>query len=681
MSMQADKDGFLVGAPIGGGDSDRLLGAIKGDTGKILAAMRQSARSGEAPRPAATPAPRGSNAGRVAVAAAASAARAAAHALPAAGARAATPAVRSRDAAGRFVSGRADSAGPSGAVTAQSLTQVAEASSAIARTAEAQRRQDKADQVDRKRGADGRFGAGDGRGRGGIGERLSSIGAGAGAAIGSAEGIDPLLGAIGEVRGLAETAKNVVTPVGRALGGLFGRGGGGDQAAPEVGWLKRMWRELRGMRKDRARGGNGSMGGGGGGEGGGGFLGMLAGLGGAIGGGVMGLAGKMLPMVLGVLGTVFSRVLLPVAALIGSWKLGQWIGEKVYEWMDKSGLLEKVFNGIDAVRESVGKLWDGAKDTWQSVKEGAGKALDSAKSAAQDIGRGAGAVVESIGGAGKKALGWVSGLFESGKAGAGAVSTGKGDFGGASYGKHQFSSSRGTLQQFLGSSGYAAQFEGLKPGSPEFNAKWKQIAASDSGFAGAQQSFMERTHFDPQMAKLKGAGIDLSGRGAAVKEAVFSTATQFGPNSSVIRKALAGRDASAMSDADIISAVQDYKIANNGSLFRSSSKNVQDGVLKRAYSEKATLLAANADGAPGLPASMGAAASPLPASLPRMAAGLAPVVLPPAPSAEAGAGTRLNSPGRPAQAPAPTGGIGQDVRDRTIAHIVTGGIGGVMPSR
>ena len=33
MAMQADKDGFLVGAPIGGGDSDRLLGAIKGDTG------------------------------------------------------------------------------------------------------------------------------------------------------------------------------------------------------------------------------------------------------------------------------------------------------------------------------------------------------------------------------------------------------------------------------------------------------------------------------------------------------------------------------------------------------------------------------------------------------------------------------------------------------------------------
>ena len=667
MAMQADKDGFLVGSPIGGDDSGRLLGAIKGDTGKILAAMRQSARGGGGPaRPAATPAPRSSGAGRVAVAAAASAARAATLALPAAGTRAATPTARARDAAGRFVAGSRESAGPSGAVTAQSLSQVAEASAAMARTAEQQRRQDKADQVDRKRGADGRFGS-EGGSRGGIGDRLASIGDGAGAAIGGTEGIDPLLGAIGEVRGLAETAKNVATPVGRALGGLFGRGG--DKANSEASWLKRMWRELRGMRKDRDRGVKGAIAGGG--DGG------------------------------GILGMVMSIITGPVGALIAAGVAGiaAWFtGGGIYKWFQSLDLGGKFAQAWDGAAAYVGEKWSTTvkwiSDTfdparklfadlgaWVSSLPGMGSARKLASTALSEIGAGAGAVAGSVGSAGRKALGWVSGLFESGKAGAGAVSSGVGDFGGASYGKHQFSSSRGTLQQFLGSSGYGSQFAGMAPGSQQFNAKWKQLAASDTGFAGAQQSFMERTHFDPQMAKLKGAGIDLSGRGAAVKEAVFSTATQFGPNSSLIQKALAGRDASAMSDADIISAVQDYKIANNASLFRSSSSDVQAGVLKRAYREKDTLLAANAAGAPGLPASLAAAAAPLPAQLPRMAAGLAPVVLPPVPSSEGGAGTRLNSPGRPAPAPAATGGIGQDVRDRTIAHIVTGGIGGMLPSR
>ncbi len=188
-------------------------------------------------------------------------------------------------------------------------------------------------------------------------------------------------------------------------------------------------------------------------------------------------------------------------------------------------------------------------------------------------------------------LGWVSSKFES-RGGAGTVSSGKGDRGGASYGTYQLASKTGTLQAFLKSSGYDKQFTGLAPGSKEFNAKWKTLASTDPNFGAAQHNFIQKTHYDPQMRKLAKAGIDLTNRGQAVQEAVFSTSVQYGPGSSVITKALAGKNVAAMSDAQVVSAIQDYKLANNDRLMKSSSADVRAGVAKRIVNEKAVLLGA-----------------------------------------------------------------------------------------
>ncbi|WP_157129848.1 hypothetical protein [Burkholderia pseudomallei] len=46
-----------------------------------------------------------------------------------------------------------------------------------------------------------------------------------------------------------------------------------------------------------------------------------------------------------------------------------------------------------------------------------------------------------------------------------------------------------------------------------------------------------------------------------------------------------------MSDEQIVSAVQDYKLANNDRLFANSSAAVRAGTAKRANAEKAKLLA------------------------------------------------------------------------------------------
>lgn len=197
--------------------------------------------------------------------------------------------------------------------------------------------------------------------------------------------------------------------------------------------------------------------------------------------------------------------------------------------------------------------------------------------------------LESLGG-----LGAVSAMFESGKGGVGTISTGKGDHGGVSYGAHQLSSKSGTMAKFLRSeqgSAYAQEFAGLQPGTAEFNQKYKEVVGRDSkGFEEAQAGFMKATHYDPAARKLANdTGLDVSKRSRALQELVYSTSTQYGGGSSVLAKALAGRDASSMSDEELINTMQDYKRDNVGVNFKSSSADVQASVAQRAEREKATL--------------------------------------------------------------------------------------------
>jgi hypothetical protein len=247
--------------------------------------------------------------------------------------------------------------------------------------------------------------------------------------------------------------------------------------------------------------------------------------------------------------------------------------------------------GAEAAEGGLGsRVMQGAKGIFSGGGGGGGWRGKLAKGA---MAAGAAAVgykgLESLGG-----LGAVSAHFESGKGGVGTISTGKGDHGGVSYGAHQLSSKSGTMNAFLRSesgSAYAQEFAGLQPGSAAFNQKYKEIVARDGeGFDKAQSNFIKATHYDPAARKLaKDTGLDVSGRSRAVQEMVYSTSTQYGGGSSVMAKALAGRDANSMSDEDIIDAVQNYKRDNVGTHFKSSSAKQQAGVAARAEREKAML--------------------------------------------------------------------------------------------
>jgi len=260
------------------------------------------------------------------------------------------------------------------------------------------------------------------------------------------------------------------------------------------------------------------------------------------------------------------------------------------------------------------------------------------------------------------ALGATSKLFESGNKGVGTISSGRGDHGGASYGEYQLSSKSGTLAKYLKTSKYKDEFKGLKAGSKGFNSKWKSLAKNDEGFGKEQHDFIKKTHYDKQISKLKKKGLDLSKRGKAVQDSVWSTSVQFGGNSSLIEKALKGEDVDKLKDADIIKKIQGYKERNNDKLFKSSSPAVRKSTLNRARKEKDMLLALNSSST-AMNDNKPAAKIKEPVKTPEINKQPALYkVKPYVPKEKDKIVTAENKKD-----------LGQDVSDRKIAHIATGG--------
>lgn len=196
-------------------------------------------------------------------------------------------------------------------------------------------------------------------------------------------------------------------------------------------------------------------------------------------------------------------------------------------------------------------------------------------------------------------LGSVSEQFESGGRGVGTVSTGQGDAGGVSYGKHQLATNNGSMMNFLNSpegKPFLQRFGGLAPGTAQFNSVYKDVANTQGAdLDKAQSDYITRTHYAPMVAKLQNdVGVDLSQRGAGVKEMIYSTAVQYGSGSSVVANALKGKDVNAMSDPELIKAVQDYKAGTTDRYFKSSSAQTQQSVAMRAANEKDVLLKVDA---------------------------------------------------------------------------------------
>ena len=265
-------------------------------------------------------------------------------------------------------------------------------------------------------------------------------------------------------------------------------------------------------------------------------------------------------------------------------------------------------------------------------------------------------------------IGKSSAKFES-NGDAGTISTGKGDHGGISYGKYQMSSKYGVPQRFLKTyPEYGKQFEGMTITTPEFQAKWKDIAKNDPKFGDAQHEYIRKNFYNIFMHNLEKSGIDLSGRGKAVKEMLFSTAVQHGPNTKVINEALKGRDISKMTDAEMITEEQRFKNLNVDSHHRNSAPNIRVGVKNRTVAEENYLLSMIDNPTPKAQQIKTASVSPV--TPPAMPSQVKSILDAPKIAEPLNTSASRKQPSNPIIEP----DVGQDVKDRKIAHIVTGGL-------
>ena len=131
------------------------------------------------------------------------------------------------------------------------------------------------------------------------------------------------------------------------------------------------------------------------------------------------------------------------------------------------------------------------------------------------------------------------------------------DRGGVSYGAYQFTSRyidkhgqvhEGTVQSFLKSregQRWAPEFRDaqgnpLKAATPEFSARWKEIANREpQEFKTAQHAYIERNFYQVQAQHVrKTTGVDPEHRSRTLQNAVWSTAVQHGAGSDIVKDAL-----------------------------------------------------------------------------------------------------------------------------------------------
>lgn len=69
-----------------------------------------------------------------------------------------------------------------------------------------------------------------------------------------------------------------------------------------------------------------------------------------------------------------------------------------------------------------------------------------------------------------------------------------------------------------------------------------------------------KTHYQVQLDYLASKGLNFSHSLAAINDMIWSTSVQYGPTTGLISRALKGKNLETLTDADVITIVQDYKI-------------------------------------------------------------------------------------------------------------------------
>ena len=212
----------------------------------------------------------------------------------------------------------------------------------------------------------------------------------------------------------------------------------------------------------------------------------------------------------------------------------------------------------------------------------------------------------------RKDLGKISEKYESnGKPGA----IGNDSTGGFSYGSYQIATKTGTMKEFFKFVESDSRYKkfgtvlndvggnsAATSGTTQFKNEWKRLSNNDPDFAQAQHDFIQGSHHNPAVRKIKqSTGIDIcdGSRSNGLQDAVWSTAVQHGSGgaNTIFKRALArtGKSAEDVTDQELISAIYAERgkrnAAGNLHYFRNSTAGVQKSVANRFISEERDALA------------------------------------------------------------------------------------------
>lgn len=702
-ALKSDAAGFLVGERIGDDEAAKMLLGIKGDTSRILAAIVKAGQmaAGERRR-AASASARDRSAQN-------SAAAMLPRRMPTSGMDASARAsLRARDALGRFVAGPSrpvatpvrhtpmparaaaePTSGPaSPAKAAETATRVAGALQQMAGDQQKQRVATEA--MARKRGADGRFGSGDKKaGEPGEGGRLrrmfSAVTASLRAGADGASEIDPALAAASEVKDLAARVKGVVAPLipwrrrkskdaDGAAAANDGKSESGAQPKTQLGVMRRILAVLR-------------QGGGAGGAAGGGLIGLaMRGLGAGIAAllPVVGAVTAAVGTAAGVFGALLKRLPFLGAAI-----------ELFNGWLEDDKI--KIDPSLSPEQRTNARVANVAATGTRLGSMAAG-AMAGAKLGA--LAGPVGATVGAVTGAG---VGYMVGQ-PAAKYVQGAITSPAGQKITGDIGKRWES----VKELIYG----ASQKSGANPETlakiahfeSRFNSEARPVRRDGSRISSAHGlgQFLDDSWFD--IVRRKGEKYGVAGAGRMSKPEIMRLRSdkalqaamlgEFTAENEAIGAQLGGKDRDANvyalhnlgrgGGSRFLKAMQQNPgqpvsrvlgrsvVSGNPSLYGDGSIT-----LEQAYANMGKAMSSGDRFALDLRATMGRAAMP---KLPPMPAA-PPVAMPKMPAApdtvdKAAMADAARRPIPAAPASAPMVSIAQDVSDRAMAHILTGGIGG-----
>lgn len=424
----------------------------------------------------------------------------------------------------------------------------------------------------------------------------------------------------------------------------------------------------------------------------------VGGAAGSLAGGLAGMkAGAALGAFLGPFGMAAGGVVGGIIGTLAGDEVGQMLGEWTasVDWPGVADAIKGTFESVgiyiqqgwdtvvgwyDSAVDATSRGMEAVADTYRAAVDKTSAAMAWADEKTKPVRQRAGAAydatvnatsrgMEAVAGVGRyvgESLGILSAKYE-GKAGSVAMDNN----GAYAYGKYQFNSKAGGLKAFFEANPqYREQFAGLAVGSKAFNDRWQELARTDPAFEKAQDAAARVKFFDPLQGDAEKAGFRLDDRG--VQEALFSAAINHSPsgNRAIYRAASATPGFATMTGTDQLRALYRARGEYVQSANIAGGQPVKDALAARYAREQADAIALSSAPAmtvmprPNVAQRLASAANieqfvpqPAPAQMRKVAA--------PSSSRE----KSVISIKQPA---------GQNVGDRAIAQLATGGMGSYM---